>query len=1245
MYPHQKIEKKWQKYWKEYNTFQTPNFSLKPKYYVLDMFPYPSGAGLHVGHPEWYTANDIIARYKHAKGYNVLHPMGWDAFGLPAENYAIKTGTHPSITTKENIATFKRQIESLGFSYDWEREIDTTDPDFFQWTQWIFLKLFEHGLAYEQDLPINYCPSCATGLANEEVLWDFSCERCGDQVVKKKIRQWVLAITQYAERLLQDVDDLDWPEGIKDMQRNWIGKSEGCEFEMKKRDNKNHSIRVYTTRVDTVFGMTYAVIAPDHLDVQNFISDEYRTDCETYIDRANKQSDQDRTADGKEKTGVFTGSFVLNPYNDESVPLWIADYVLGNYGTGAVMAVPAHDVRDFEFAKKYDLPIKQSIESQFEWDWEKATTNYGTLVNSWEYNWLTSQQAKEQLTALAQEKWFGAKKVNYKLRDWLFSRQRYWWEPIPLIHLETKDVEKLPKISREDLQVLQEKVEKVVNKKMRSDSPRLKNSVGSHARSGRVSNSSLFQIIMRDILFVKNKKKNFDMKSVSQKFQTDIWEIRVSWRYLHEHFKYKKLKERKNRRRNFFSIYENIENISFHKGEENLYYGIICIDWTYWLGILEEVQNKIFDLKTFYNFSSLNKVLSSDAHLIEDNTLVTNAIEYSKIYNGLYTKIICDYDLPVKLPEVQEYKPAGDGNSPLVNVPDFVNVQIAKNLSGKRETNTMPQWGWSCWYYLRFMDPKNQNALVWKNAEKYWGNVDSYVWGTEHAVLHLLYARFWHKFLYDIGAVSTHEPFYRLRNQGMILGMSYKNSKGKLIAADLVEERDGKYVDIETGDELEKIPAKMSKSLKNVINPDDIVKEYGADTLRMYEMYMADFKDAAPWDTSSIVGLRRFLDKVYVLFVEGKEKFASSDEEALKVLHKAIKKIGEDIENYKFNTAIAQLMILMNTGIPKSWEWQRQWKKSFLILLHPFAPHMAEECWKKLRESEKWKNTEYKKVYFATSNAGKIERAQKCLKVLDESVQLLSYPDVQKVEETWNTPLECALQKLEPYIWKGIEVPVISADTAVYFEGQDFDPTHVRRIVFESLWKSEDDLSAEEMAREMVEFYKKKAQDAGGELDFYYQDAFVILFPNGEIKTHAYNRYYKLTDQHEGDIHIHVPMRWLYYSCVTGKRATETSEDDYLKEFASQVDALRELFGYERESIFFESWPEYDEQIIIDNELTIGVQVLWKLRGEIQISKDEDQPTVLEKAKNNENVAKWLEGKHIIKEIYVPGKIVNIVVK
>ncbi len=1061
------------------------------------MFPYPSGAGLHVGHPEWYTANDILARYKHAKGYNVLHPMGWDAFGLPAENYAIKTWVHPRITTADNIATFKRQIQSLGFSYDWEREIDTTDPDYFRWTQWIFLKLFEAGLAYEQDLPINYCPSCKTGLANEEVLSDFSCERCGTQVEKKKIRQWVLAITKYAERLLVDVDDLDWPEGIKDMQRNWIGKSQGCEFELKKSDDSSKSIRVYTTRVDTVFGMTYAVIAPDHKDVQDFITPENKAASEAYIKKSNNQSDQDRTADGKEKTWVFTGSYVVNPYNGEEVPLWIADYVLGNYGTWAVMAVPAHDERDFEFAKKYNLPIKCVIQPLYNETergdnelqnskevqalaWELAfTAKNSHLIHSWEYNGLTTQEAILQFSEIAEKQWFGHKKINYKLRDWLFSRQRYWGEPIPLIHISNEDIQNLPTSS------------------------------------------------------------------------------------------------------------------------------------------------------------------SADAWVKDGAMLMVGEKEFSKIYDGIYGKIVCDYNLPLELPQVEAYEPAGDGQSPLSQVPDFIHVDIAANLVGHRETNTMPQWGGSCWYYLRFMDPKNGDALVSQDAEKYWGSVDSYVGWAEHAVLHLLYARFWHKFLFDIWVVSTSEPFYRLRNQGMILGMSFKNTQGKLIASDMVEEKDWKFIDTETGDILEKIPAKMSKSLKNVVNPDDIVKQYGADTLRLYEMYMGDFADTKPWDTSSIIGLRRYLDKVHATFIENKDRSAQSDDEAMKMLHKTIKKVWTDIENYKFNTAIAQMMICLNTGLPKDELKMQEWKLKYTQLLHPFAPHMAEEIWEKISRPK----NPMLRAYFATGNDGKIKRAQSILDTLRSKMKLEKVPELLEVEETGATPMECAMQKIEVYKDAGYSIPVIAADTAVYFENQDFDPTMVRRAAIEKSGKKESELSKLEIAEIMVDFYKSIAHKSGWEIDFYYVDAFVVLFPNGEIKKIEYKREYTLTDIHKWEIYIHAPMRWLYISKVTWKRADDSTMQDYVKEFSWLADAFKELFSLNWNSIFFTDWPEYDEAMTIDTEVTIGVQVLGKLRWEIQISKDEDKDSVLAKAKSQETVAKWLEGKEILKEIYVPGKIVNIVVK
>jgi len=897
MYNHKEIEKKWQVYWDKNKTFKTENDFSKPKYYTLDMFPFPSGAGLHVGHPEWMTANDIIARYKHAKGYNVLHPMGWDAFWLPAENYAIKEWIHPRITTNENIDNFRKQIKSLGFSYDWDREVNTTDPKYYKWTQWIFLKMFEHGLAYEQDLPINYCPSCKTGLANEEVLNDFTCERCGEKVVKKKIRQWVLAITKYADRLLKDVDKLDWPESIKEMQRNWIWKSEGCEFEMKKVWDENTKISVYTTRIDTVFGMTYAVIAPDHKDVEKFISLEQKEVCEKYIKNASKKSDQDRTQDDKEKTWVFTGSYVINPFNWKKVPLWIWDYVLGNYGTWAVMAVPAHDTRDFEFAKKYDLKIIQSIAPTNKEKVELPFTEYWILVNSWEFDGLSSKEAQTKLIEFAEKEGFGKKKINYKLRDWLFSRQRYWGEPIPLIHLEIPQIKQLPHIS--------------------------------------------------DISEATDKNLAYILKR-----EPKDWEA-IAWAVCHHTWKVREL-----------------------------------IIW--W---------KVF----------------------------------SKIYDGIYGKIVCDYNLPLDLPEVEDFAPAWDGNSPLAKVDDFVNVKLAENLTWKRETNTMPQWWGSCWYYLRYMDPENDKMLVDPEVEKYWGQVDSYVGWAEHAVLHLLYARFWHKFLFDIWVVSHDEPFYRLRNQGLITAYSYQNSKWKLIANDLVEEKDWKFFDKETGEELKQVIAKMSKSLKNVVNPDDIVNKYWADSLRLYEMYIADFKDSAPWDTKNIIWVKRFLEKVERAFTDPEAKKAENDNEAIKLLNKTIKKVENDIENYKFNTAIASMMILVNYGRPKEDKFYKEWKEKFVIILSAFAPHLAEELWQK------------------------------------------------------------------------------------------------------NLWN--------------------------------------------------------------------------------------------------------------KKSIFFASWPKYDEKLVVDDTIKIAVQVLWKVRWTIEISKDEDKNSVLEKAKNNTDVAKWLEGKEIIKEIYVPWKIINFVVK
>ncbi|MBP7773629.1 leucine--tRNA ligase [Candidatus Gracilibacteria bacterium] len=761
MYNHSEIESKWQRYWSEHDTFACLNPELennhKPKFYALDMFPYPSGAGLHVGHPKGFTATDIIARYKHAKGFHVLHPMGWDAFGLPAENYAIKTGTHPAITTAANINTFRTQLKKFGFSYDWNREIDTTNPDYYKWSQWIFLKLFEAGLAYESDKPINFCPSCKTGLANEEVV-DGKCERCGTPVEKKAIRQWILAITKYADRLLSDIDRLDWPTGIKEMQRNWIGKSEGCQFTFRGIDCPN--VEVFTTRIDTVFSGAFVVVAPDHPRVTEYIHADHKKECEKYIKKTEEESDIERTNLDKQKTGVFTGSYVINSFNGEKLPVWIGDFVLGNYGTGAVFG-DAHDERDFVFARKYGIPLKISIVPTEEasrssvLDFETCFTDEGVLVNSGEFNGLTSAEARKVLTEKAEQEGFGKKVVNYKLRDWIFSRQRYWGEPIPLIHIKNEDKESLPTTHNDDCWI---------------DADMLK------------------------------------------------------------------------------------------KGEKTL----------------------------------------------------------GKITRGISDWLLPDWDLPLKLPEVEKYEPSGDGQSPLATIPSWVNVQLGKNLTGYRETNTMPQWAGSCWYYLRFMDPTNSEAIVDSAVVKYWGEIDSYIGGAEHAVLHLLYARFWHKFLFDIGVVPTDEPFFRLRNVGLILGP------------------DGN---------------KMSKSKGNVINPDDVIGEYGADTLRLYEMSMADFSDVAPWNTKAIVGSYRLLEKIYRLFTtdiettEYKSWITKNDLSAIKMMHKTIKKVGEDIENMKFNTAIAAINIMVNEGIPADPEHAHEWKSALIRLLQPFAPHMAEECW------------------------------------------------------------------------------------------------------------------------------------------------------------------------------------------------------------------------------------------------------------------------------------------------------------
>ena len=745
-YKHIDIEAKWQKYWADNNTFRTGTDKNKPKFYALDMFPYPSGAGLHVGHPEGYTATDILSRYKRAQGYNVLHPMGWDAFGLPAEQYAIDTGNDPVEFTAKNIATFKRQINSLGFSYDWEREVNTTDPEFYKWTQWIFTKLYEKGLAYEAEVAVNWVEELGTAIANEEVLPDGTSERGGYPVVRKPMRQWMLKITAYAERLLNDLEELDWPESIKEMQRNWIGKSVGADINFKV-EGTDEEFTVFTTRPETLFGSTFAVLAPEHPLVEKITTAEQADAVEDYKHQASLKSDLARTDLAKDKTGVWTGAYAINPVSGKKMPIWIADYVLASYGHGAVMAVPGHDERDWEFAKVYDLEIVPVFDGGNVQ--EVCHTEGGKIINSDFLNGMEKEEAIEKMVAYLEEKGIGSRKVTYRLRDWLFSRQRYWGEPIPIIH------------------------------------------------------------------------------------------------------------------------------------------------W-------------------------------------EDGT----------------TTAVPEEELPLVLPKTSNIKPSGTGESPLANLTDWLTVTREDGVKGRRETNTMPQWAGSSWYYLRYIDPKNSQAIADPELIKEWLPVDIYVGGAEHAVLHLLYARFWHKVLFDLGVVPTNEPFQKLFNQGMILGTSYRDSRGALVATDKVEKRDGSYYNVETGEELEQAPAKMSKSLKNVVNPDDVVKRYGADTLRVYEMFMGPLDASIPWSEEGLEGARKFLDRV-VRLLSNSTITEENDGSLDKVYNETVKNVTERLDHMLFNTAISQLMIFVNAA-NKAKTLPLEYAKGFVQLLAPFAPHLAEELWVEL---------------------------------------------------------------------------------------------------------------------------------------------------------------------------------------------------------------------------------------------------------------------------------------------------------
>ena len=769
------IEKKWQRFWLENKTFKTDSSKSGEKFYCLDMFPYPSGAGLHVGHPEGYTATDILCRYKRMKGFNVLHPMGWDAFGLPAEQYAVETGTHPAVTTKKNVDRFREQIRALGFSYDWDREVNTTDPKYYKWTQWIFEQLYKKGLAYVAEVPVNWCPALGTVLANEEVI-DGRSERGNHPVIRKPMRQWMLKITEYAERLLNDLDTLDWPEGIKEMQRNWIGKSTGALVDFKVAGD---TVTVYTTRCDTLFGATYMVLSPEHPLMAKWLESGKVTNADAvreYQRKAASKSDLERTELNKEKTGVrLEGVVGINPVNNSEIPVFISDYVLASYGTGAIMAVPAHDERDFDFAKVFDLPIVQVVAPA---DSEAAKTASaepvpytgdaaftdiatGVMVSSGFLTGLSVDDARVKMIEWLEANGVGKAKTQYKLRDWLFSRQRYWGEPFPVIH------------------------------------------------------------------------------------------------------------------------------------------------W-------------------------------------EDGT----------------QSLVSEDDLPLTLPELADYKPTGTGEPPLAKATEWLNVvDPATGKKGVRETNTMPQWAGSCWYYLRYIDPTNDKCFADPELLKEWLPVDLYVGGAEHAVLHLLYARFWHKVLFDLGFVPTPEPFQRLVNQGMILGLAYKTKRGVLIPMDKIEWREGKPYGAEEGGEMEELtefPAKMSKSLKNVVNPDDVIRDYGADSLRLYEMFMGPLQAVKPWSTKGVEGVHRFLKRANRLVTETPIADRAMTKAEAKSLNAMVKKVGEDLEAMAFNTAISAMMVYVNEAedFAKSGGLPREYLEEFVLCLAPFAPHLGEELWQFLGHAD-----------------------------------------------------------------------------------------------------------------------------------------------------------------------------------------------------------------------------------------------------------------------------------------------------
>ena len=931
-YNHKEVEKKWKKNWESSGIYKTKEESGKPKYYVLDMFPYPSGAGLHVGHPKGYIATDIVGRMKMMQGFNVLHPMGWDAFGLPAENYAIKNKVHPSEATAENIATFKKQLGLLGFTYDWDREVNTTDPKYYKWTQWIFLQMYKKGLAFESFAPINWCPSCQTGLANED-LDDGKCERCGSEIERKPMRQWVLRITDYAEKLLEGLDKLPlWPEHIKKMQSDWIGRSEGAlvDFKIKESDE---ILKIFTTRPDTLFGATYMVVAPEHpLVAKNLENFSNKAEVQAYLDQAKSKSDLERTELQKEKSGVeLKGMKGINPVSSAELPIFVADYVLYGYGTGAIMAVPAHDERDWEFAKKYGLDIRPVICGA---DESGQTLNAsemlkvivekgaeplqdGLMCNSEFLDGMVAKEAKKKMIAYLSEKNIGEKKVQYKLRDWVFSRQRYWGEPIPLVHCES--------CANRKQKVLM--VHGFEGDAQSSFKPSLKKDLEDRG----------FEVFVPNIS-TSNHPTIDSWMSELQPFIDQLGEEDIVLGHSLGAKMAAHLLERNNKKvKTLFLVAGTVRDLGQEKWDQ------FKRDWKG--SDIEALKNCCvapLDLKNVNSKAgSVVAILSDDDPFVPVETHQNLPVNWTvKIVHGYKhfeepAKILLDEvlkykntgwvpvpenQLPLELPKVKNYEPSGTGESPLATITDWVNTTCPQcGGPAKRETNTMPQWAGSCWYYLAYTMPKDAQGNYDWNKEKlnYWNPIDLYVGGAEHATRHLIYARFWHKFLFDIGAVANEEPFTRLQNVGLILA------------------EDGR---------------KMSKRWNNVINPNEVVEEYGADAMRLYEMFMGPFDQPCAWSTKGVVGVRRFLERVWNLS-EKVADGAQTDKKVTAQVHQTIKKVSEDIEAMRFNTAISTMMELINE-LSKSETVSKEDYSVLLKLLSPFAPHLTEELWLELGNKE-----------------------------------------------------------------------------------------------------------------------------------------------------------------------------------------------------------------------------------------------------------------------------------------------------